>query len=339
MKRLAILGAVFAVLLGLWGLQRWQQGKVIESKPALTVSIDPDKVTKVHIKKTDSDVELVKAGGDWKLTKPVQAPADGGAVTSMLAAVKELKLEDVISTRKEKFATYQVDSTGTQVEIWQGDKQMLSAVVGKSSSDWTHTFVRRAGEDAVYRAEGVLSYNFNRRPDDWRDKAILKFEEPAIKRVVLEYPKEKLQVAVAHMDSTHWGYTAAGGKPEAADSLTAARLVSNAAKLSTATFATAAEAAGKDFANPDFRLRVETKAETHTVDFVTVDDQKIFAKRDGGDVVYSLYKGSLVNLMKKADDLRQKSPAELIKAAEAAKKKMAPPPGAKKPVTPPKKKA
>jgi len=306
MNRLVLLAVVFVVLLGLWGFQRHQQGKIVESKPAVTVTLDPDKVTKVHIKKTDSDVELVKAGGDWKLTKPVQQPADSQTIQGMLSSLKELKLEDVISTKKDKFGTYQVDSTGTQVEVWQGDKSVLSVVVGKSSSDWTHTYVRRPNEDRVYRAEGVLTYNFNRRPDDWRDKTILKLEEPSIKRIVLEYPKEKVAVTLAKADSVRWNFTAGGGAAEPADSLTAARLVSNAAHLSTINFATPDESKDKDFGNPDFRLRVEAKDESHTVSFLKVDDQKMLARRDDSDVVFSLYKNNLVNLMKKPEDLRKK---------------------------------
>src|SRR5205807_1044997 len=106
---------------------------------------------------------LTKSGSDWKITKPIQQPADGQIVDGMLASLKELKLEDVISTNKSKQGIYQVDTSGTRVQVWTtGDKPALALVVGKASSDWTHTYVRRADEDRVYSADGVLSYNFNR---------------------------------------------------------------------------------------------------------------------------------------------------------------------------------
>jgi hypothetical protein len=304
-KQQTILLGVFVVLLALFGLQRWQRGKIVVSEPAETVQIDPAQVTRVAIQRPDGEVELVRDGSGWKMTKPNQYAASRDLVDQMLKSVEELKLEDIISSNPAKRATYQVDSTGTAVDLYIGDKPALSIVVGKSSADWTHTFVRRKDGDSVYRAEGVLAYNFNRRPEDWRDKSILDLDADAVQRITMDQPKEKLQVQLVRADSL-WNVVAPGAGPEPADSLQAASVVRSAAKLASTSFATPEEAAGKDFTAPDFRLVVEAGGMTYSVDFVTLDESRMLARRSGTETIFSLYKINLANLMKKAEDLRRK---------------------------------
>jgi hypothetical protein len=304
MKTLRILVVVLAVLVGLLLVQRHQRNEIVVTGPAATIKIDPEKVTRVTIRRPGESVELERAGSEWKLTKPVTYPANGDLVQGMLKQVEELNLEDVISKSPASRATYQVDSTGTTVELWTGDKRALGMVVGKSSSDWTHTFVRYSDRNEVYRADGVIAYSFNRKGDEWRDKTIFKLEPKNIQQIHLDYPKEKQSIALVRADSTHWKVQEGSAAAAAADSGTAARLVANVARLLTVGFATPAEAAGKDFGQPDFRLAVQTATGTQGVNFLTVDEAKMLAKADGNATLFSLYKSNLGNIMKKAEELR-----------------------------------
>jgi hypothetical protein len=321
MKSLRILVVFLVVLVGLLLLQRHQRNAIVVTGPAATIKIDPEKVTRIAIRRPGENVELERAGSEWKLTKPITYPANGDLVKGMLKQVEELNLEDIISKNASTRGTYQVDSTGTTVEFWTGDKQALGIVVGKSSSDYAHTFVRYSDRNDVYRADGAISYSFNRSADQWRDKTILKLEEKAIRQVHLDYPKDKQSVALVRADSTHWKVQEGTGAPAAADSATAARVVANVARLLTMGFATPAEAAGKDFAQPDFRLAVQTATGTQAVSFVTVDESKMLAKADGNETIFSLYKSNLGNLMKKGEELRTgKPPAAATPAVKSVKK-------------------
>ncbi len=304
-RRMQSLIVVFVVLLGFMFLQRQQHKKIVAAGPAQTVKIEADKVTKVEIHGKDGDVELVRTGEEWKLTKPLEYPANTDMIKGMLKSVEELKLEDVISSNPANRTTYEVDSTGTAVKIWTGDKLALSAIIGKASTDYTHTYLRYADRDEVYRAGGVISYNFNHAAKDWRDKSILKLEEKQIQKIVLEYPKDKPPVVVtlARADSTHWNLQSGAHPAARADSTAAARVASNVARLNTVEFATPEETAGKDWSAPDFRLRVDAGGAPHVVSFISVDENRTLAKADGSDVVFTLFKGNLVNIMRKAEEL------------------------------------
>lgn len=307
MRRVLILAVVFVALVGIMIVQRQQQKRVVASAPVEVLSVDPQRATRMRIEKPGEEpVELVRSAGSWKLDEPLKYRANDQIVSSVLKTLESLELEDVVSTNPEKRGTFQVDSTGTRVEVWESDESVLSIVVGKSSPDWSHTYVRPTDQDKVYRAVGVLTYNFNKRVDDWRDKTILSIDQPSISRVKLEYPKEKMDVVLSRAD-TLWTFAVRGGDPEVADSLTVAQLLRNTSKLSTVSFASEEDVKDLDFSTPDFRLQVETDAETQTVQFVEGEGNKLFAILEGEhDIVFQLNKGNLANVMKKPEDLRPK---------------------------------
>ena len=306
MKRMIILGSILVVLVGAWLVQRRQQQSLIVSEPVDTWSVDPDRVTSLRIDKPDGEfVELVRSAGSWKLAAPLQYSANEQVVTASLRVLEALELADVISTNPANQDKYQVDSTGTRVVVKAGDEVLLSVVVGTNSPDFSHTYVRRTDANEVYRAVGVLSYNFNKRVDDWRDKTILSFDQQNISQVTLEYPKKKSSVVVVRMDST-WTVQDVGGAAQTADSLGVANLLRTASSLNTVNFATDDETAGLDFEKPDFRLTVETDAGTTVVTFVEGESNKYYAMLAGNAAVFQLFKSSLTNVMKTSADLRPK---------------------------------
>lgn len=318
MKRLGILIALVVVLTGLMLWQRHQRPVV--AGPEAVITIDPEKVTRIAIHRPGESVELERAGSEWKLTKPLVYPANGDMVTAMLKQVEELNLEDIISKNPGTRSTYQVDSTGTTVEIWTGEKQALGIVVGKPSASYSHTFIRYTDRNEVYRADGIIAYSFNRRPDDWRDKTILKLDEKEIQQVRLDYLADKESVALVRADSTHWRVQEGSSAPAPADSATAARLLAAVTKLVAVGFATPAEAAGSDFGAPDFRLTLQTHSGSRGVSFVGLDEAKMLARADGGETVFSLYKSNLGNLMKKGEELRTGKPPEPAAVKKPGKK-------------------
>jgi hypothetical protein len=307
MQRVVVLAVVLGVLVGIWLLQRQRQGQVIVSEPVETVSVDPGRVTRLRIEKADAEpVELARVAGSWKITSPIDYRADEAVVSRVLRALEALELEDVVSTNPEKRSTFQVDdSSGTHVEVFAGDESVLSVVVGKSSPDFSHTYVRQVDGDEVYRAVGVLTNNFNKRVDDWRDKTILSLDQENIAKVTLDYPKEKAQLVLARAD-TLWTLQVEGGQPEVADSLSVVNLLRTASRLTTVAFVSEADSLALDFDTADFRVQVETDSEKHSVQFVEGEENKYYARKQGEETIFQLYKSNLTNLMKKQEDLRPK---------------------------------
>lgn len=307
MRTLVVLAVVLLILVSLWVMQRVQRSHIVVSEPVATLKVDPDRVTKLKVVQPNGDAVVIeRIAGAWRMTSPLEYRAEDAVVTGTLRQLESLKLEDVVSTNPEKRGTFQVDSTGTDVLVMAGDDTVLALIVGKTTPDFSHTYVRREGKDAVYRADGILTYNFKKPVDDWRDKSILDLTPESISRLTLDYPKEKIHIVVARADST-WTLTEGNGAAEGTDSTAVVQLVRAAAKLSAGSFAKPEEIAGLDMKSPDFRLRVESDLGTETVDFVEgQDENKIYAQREGHDTIFQLFRTSVLNVMKKAEDLRPK---------------------------------
>jgi len=308
MKRQLVLVIVLVVLLGVVFAQRRQQQSLVASAPAGQVSLNPDRVSRLVVDRPgEPTVEFARVGGGWRIRAPFDYAAQDQAVQSTLTSLQDLELADVVSTNPDNRHNYQVDSTGTHVQAWEGDQQVMSLIIGKAAPDFAHTFVRRDGSDEVYRAVGMLSYTFNKKPDDWRDKTILALNRDDIDRVELRYPKEKSVVNLALRDSV-WTVAEGSGKATAADSATVADLLSAVSRLNTVTFASAEELADKDLSQADCEVFVETDSGQHELDLWKAENNRYYAKlKDTDDVVFSLYENTLSRILKKAEDFKPSS--------------------------------
>lgn len=305
MKKPLVLLLILAILMVVVFGQRWQQRKVVTSAPAGSIAVNPDRVSRLQIQRLGEPlVELQRIGGGWRLRQPIDYAAQDQVVQSVLTSLENLQLRDVVSRNPQKRAKFQVDSTGTHVRVWEGETEVLSVIIGKAANDFSHTYVRRAEEDEVYRAVGMLAYNFTKRVDDWRDKTILNLDSAGISRLQLRYPKEDIEIELIRNDSL-WTYSSNGGEAAVADSATVAGLLSATSKLNTSNFATEADTTGMDFEEADFELFIETDSGEHQLRFLKTENGRYLVVLQGSDeVVFSLYAGALSRILKKATDFQ-----------------------------------
>jgi hypothetical protein len=105
----------------------------------------------------------------------------------MVGKGRHLEITSLISTNPEKQKLFEVDSSGTLVNVYEKGAQRASFRVGKPGSSYTDTYVRREGSNDVYLASGILSATFGRQAKDWRDKTIFKIDEDRIHSVKVAF--------------------------------------------------------------------------------------------------------------------------------------------------------
>ena len=122
------------------------------------------------------DIELVKSGEDWKLSKPVSATANQANVKSLLENLKSLKVTEQIDGTTTSYAKYNVsDDKGLHAVFSKGGATVLDARFGDNGGRGQMT--RLAGKDGVYAVKGYSSYLYARDAKGWRDLSLFKFEE------------------------------------------------------------------------------------------------------------------------------------------------------------------
>lgn len=128
------------------------------------------------------EVELKKEGSEWKLVKPVAAKANQANVTSLIGALKTIKMVERIDPSSKNYDQFELsDGKALHATFYNGDKTVFDLYFGQDGSRGQMT--RIAGKDGVYAAKGYSSYLFKRDAKGWRDLGLLKFEEDEVKRI------------------------------------------------------------------------------------------------------------------------------------------------------------
>ena len=212
---LFLLGGLGMLLLGWLAQPRYQSREVKPEAerilfPELT---DVQKAASLEVVKYDEELatlqpfKVVQAGGVWVLPSHQNYPAD--ARDHLAAAATELvDLEslDVVSSSAADHETYGVIEpdpekikpgmvgVGELIEIRDaGGNKLARLVVGKedkrpgtsASGGKKLRFVRKAGQDPVYRVE-IDTSKFTTRFDDWIEKDLLKLSPWDVRRAVLD---------------------------------------------------------------------------------------------------------------------------------------------------------
>ena len=198
---------VGVVILGLLGFLVYRQAQsdanigkaAVTSKDYPTISA-PDDIDKISITNADKgEVVLEKVAEPtapptdagpatkWKVSKPVDAPANQQAVKDLVANLKDLKVDSQIDLKldDEVKKDKQLDAAhAVHVVAWKGGDKKIDESFGKSGQAGQLVVVTDK-PDAVWAAKGYSSYLYTKEPKDWRDKEIFKFDDSNATQVTI----------------------------------------------------------------------------------------------------------------------------------------------------------
>lgn len=188
-----ILIVVFVVLALILAFTKLFLSPARSSNFTATFEIDTARITEIKLRsQKDSMIEttLTRKAALWTVShKDLQAGVPIDKMKGLLAVLKQLKPERVVSRKKEKWSEYEVnDSTSSRVHIFDKETSLLVLHIGKTSG--TTTFVRLADGDEVYAVDGDLQASINKPFKDWRNQTLTRFEKNAISKVEFHYPAD-----------------------------------------------------------------------------------------------------------------------------------------------------
>jgi hypothetical protein len=212
---LFLLGGLGMLLLGSAVQPRFKGSKVEaeEQRMLFPELSDASKAASLEIVSYDDELstlhpfKVLQSGGVWVLPAHQKYPADAKEQLAAAAtALVDLKMLDVVSKSPGDHETYGViepdpekikpgmTGVGQLVEIRDGSGNKLARLiigkedkrrVGADSGGRTLRFVRKAGQDPVYRVE-VDTSKFTTSFGDWIEKDLLKLSPWDVRRLGLE---------------------------------------------------------------------------------------------------------------------------------------------------------
>jgi hypothetical protein len=273
------------------------------------VQIDSSVVDKVEFCIYNTKMVFNKRNGNWYASGPDSFKVDQRMVGQLLNSVANLEVEDLISTNPQKQLLFQVDTlSGTVLNFMSGNDTLASLVVGKSSSDFMHTYVRKTNSDEVWSAKGFLSRMVGRHLDQWRDKTILELDTEKIKTI--EFKREKSSFRLAKVD-TVWKVSPAPYKNEydvKEDEVS--NFLDRISNLRTDAFATLPDLEGVDFKKPALVLKLTL--DDGTEEILTIvqknEDKRYFVVKEAEETFFILYQGSFDYLNRNIEDFKSEAP-------------------------------
>ena len=174
------------------------------------VSFDSAAVDRIELHSASGPVILHKDNGAWIIDTPIHFGADQSVVGSLIANARSIPVKNVVSSNPSRHALFKVDSTGTAVHLYAGNSLLAAFYVGKPSSSFSETYVRKEGSNDVDLADGMFGYMYSRSPNEWRDKTILGLKEGEIQTVRFTYGDTTFTVSRADSGWTVDGQKAGG---------------------------------------------------------------------------------------------------------------------------------
>lgn len=311
---------IFAALLVVTIAWNWLERRRITSRERTFGKVDTEEVTRIDISGKGNSVELSLQGGMWLITSPLEYPAGQATVEDMLGKVDELAVVNLISSNPENHDLYEVGAdTGVLVTLSggrEGQRRLLSFYIGKMTSDFGHTYIRRFGEDDVYSAKGLLSGYFNKPLSSWRDRTILSLTRSDVTQITLVSQEDNWTLlrggSLLQAPDYPW-ILQIGEERVEADSSSAESVVRTVSSVNASSFPEPGEEVTADWENPVFQVEVELidGSSAGIAAFEKEDDtSRFWIRKRGDDTIFLIYKSNIDYLLKARKDMLKEGEGE-----------------------------
>jgi len=186
-------------------------------------------VTRVVLKTTAGEMELQKTGDHWDITKPLRARADDQKVNDLVAQITTARIQQFVADDKGDLHLYGLaEPRGSMTLFTQDDKPgspgqslQIGSPAGAGEKEKDQVYVRFASRGFVYTLPKKVDEMLNTKPDDLRDRHLVRIDTKFLDRVTIDVPG-KGKTVLARKDEN---WTIANRNNAAANSTEARRLI------------------------------------------------------------------------------------------------------------------
>ena len=159
-----------------------------EAEKETLVSLAEDSITGVDLTYADRAIALKHVDGAWRLTQPVDAPADAPVVKSLLGAILSAPVQKSLDEVPSDVSPFGLDKPATIITLATKDGPLPAIQIGKNTSIGAKTYVRKADQSKIYLTASTIQTAVNKQVRDLRDKQLLAFEDDDVQRVEIAKP-------------------------------------------------------------------------------------------------------------------------------------------------------
>ncbi|MDP9253802.1 MAG: DUF4340 domain-containing protein [Verrucomicrobiota bacterium] len=145
-------------------------------------------VLRALLKTTAGEMELQKKGDHWEIVKPLRARGDDQKIGDLLAQVTTARIEQFVGNDRGDLHPYGLaEPRGTITVFAQDDKQgQMLQIGGIPEKQKDQVYVRFSARNAVYTLPKKIEEILNTKPNDLRDRHLVRFETNILDRITIE---------------------------------------------------------------------------------------------------------------------------------------------------------
>jgi hypothetical protein len=171
--------------------------KDIEKKPEefrdrKLTDLSTAQVSRVILKTPAGEMELEKRNDHWEILKPLRARGDDQKIADLIAQVTTAQIQQFVADDHGDLHPFGLAEPRGAITLFTKDDKagQLLQIGGISQKEKDQVYVRSASRGLVYtlpkKIEGVL----NTRPDDLRDRHLVRIDTNILDRITIDAPSK-----------------------------------------------------------------------------------------------------------------------------------------------------
>ncbi len=147
-------------------------------------------VSRVILKTPTGEMELEKKGDHWEILKPLRAPGDDQKIGDLIAQVTASRIQQFVADDHGDLHPYGLaEPRGAITLFGQEDKAgQLLQIGGVPDKQKDQIYVRFAPRGFVYTLPKKIEEILNTKPDDLRDRHLVRIDTNILDRITIDAP-------------------------------------------------------------------------------------------------------------------------------------------------------
>jgi hypothetical protein len=258
------------------------------------VTLDIDQLQKIQVSSKGTSYTLVKnPEGAWDLMLPPAVRADHFSTADMVDDLRGLQMQSILEETKKDLPKYGLNAPRMTLRL-SGAGQTQTLLIGKKDNG--NYDAMNTALDPIFTLGSDFFADFDKSPDQLRDKSLFSFSTFDAKKVEITTPKGHW---VFQQQNNQWKETTPSGKNEASDKIE--NLIDQLSGLQATSFPTSdpTNLAAYGLTHPEYRFQVTYGAKNRTQ---TVEASKVgghsYARRSTDSVPSEISSSDLSKIEK-----------------------------------------
>jgi uncharacterized protein DUF4340 len=147
-------------------------------------------ISRALVKTPAGEMELQKRADHWEIVKPLRARADDQKANDLLAQVTTARIEKFVADDRGDLHTYGLAEPRGSITLFPPDDKQgqVLQIGGIPEKEKEQVYVRFASRNAVYTLPKKVEEILNTKPNDLRDRHLVRFETNVLDRMTIDAP-------------------------------------------------------------------------------------------------------------------------------------------------------